>query len=245
MVIAGTRWAALWRAAAWLFAGTDAHGRTGPRSPAAQRPLRLQDLDRIGHSCRNPIMDRREHIRWFAREILPHEADVRRWLTRKVRGLADFHVDEIVQEAYARLWAVSTDRIANARAYFFVTVRNIVAEQLRRSRVVSIETIADVDTLNIPDGDGGPERRLSGREEIEQLERLLAQLPPKCREVFELRKFSELSQREIAERLQVSESTVEKHLVKAVRFVMREMKKARREEHLDSGNGHEQRHKKR
>ena len=190
-------------------------------------------------------MDHGSRLRWFAREVLPHEPDVRRWLSVRLRGLESCDLDEVVQEAYARLWAVGPDRIANARAYFFVTVRNIVAELLRRSRVVSIETIADVDTLNIPDGDGGPERRLSGREEIEQLERLLAQLPPKCREVFELRKFAELSQREIAERLQVSESTVEKHLVKAVRFVMREMKKSRRDEHMDSGNDHEQRHQKR
>lgn len=104
-------------------------------------------------------MDRGEHIRWFAREILPHEADVRRWLVRRVRGLADCNVDEVVQEAYARLWAAGAQRILNPRAYFFVTARHVVAEALRRSRVVSIETIADVDSLNVADGDVGPERR--------------------------------------------------------------------------------------
>ena len=171
-------------------------------------------------------MDRGEHVRWFAREVLPHEADVRRWLSRRVRGLPDCHVDEIVQEAYARLWAAGTDRIVNPRAYFFVTARHVVGEVLRRLRVVSIETIADIDSLNIADEDVGLERRISGREEIERVQHMLAKLPPKCREAFELRKFAELSQKEIAQRMQLSESTVEKHLVKALRLLMIEMKAA-------------------
>ena len=202
-------------------------------------------LDVAKQPCRNAPVDRGEHVRWFAREILPHEADVRRWLVRRVRGMADCHVDEVVQEAYARLWAAGTQRILNPRAYFFVTVRHIVAEALRRSRVVSIETIADVDSLNIASSDVGPERRLSGREEIERMGHILAKLPPKCREAFELRKFAELSQREIAERMQVSESTVEKHLVKALRIVMQEMKETDREPQPLSRKNHEQRHRRR
>jgi hypothetical protein len=61
-------------------------------------------------------MERGEHVRWFAREVLPHEADVRRWLARRVRGLPDCHVDEIVQEAYARLWATGPERREARRA---------------------------------------------------------------------------------------------------------------------------------
>lgn len=171
-------------------------------------------------------MDRGEHVRWFAREVLPHEADVRRWLARRVRGLPDCHVDEIVQEAYARLWATGPERIVNPRAYFFVTARHVVGEVLRRLRVVAIETIADIDSLNIADEDVGLERRISGREEIERVQHMLAKLPPKCREAFELRKFAELSQKEIAERMQLSESTVEKHLVKALRLLMNEIRAA-------------------
>jgi RNA polymerase sigma-70 factor (ECF subfamily) len=171
-------------------------------------------------------MERNERIRWFAREVLPHEPDVRRWLARHIRALPNCDFDEIIQEAYARLWATSPERIVNARAYFFVTARHVVGEILRRARVVSIETMADIDTLNVPDGDGGPERRLSGREELEQMRRALAKLSPKCRMAFELRKFEGLSQRQIAERMGISESTVEKHLIKGLRGVMSEMKSA-------------------
>jgi RNA polymerase sigma-70 factor (ECF subfamily) len=187
-------------------------------------------------------MDRGEHVRWFAREVLPHEADVRRWLLRRIRGLPDCHIDEIVQEAYARLWAVGAERILNPRGYFFVTARHVVGEVLRRSRVVSIETMADIEALNIVDQQVGPERRLSGREEVERMRRALDTLPPKCREAFELRKFEELSQRQIAERMQVSESTVEKHLVKALRMVRRQMNATETAADARAGRAHEYRH---
>lgn len=174
-------------------------------------------------------MEPGERVRWFAREVLPHEADVRRWLARRIRGLPYCDIDEIMQEAYARLWAANPERIVSSRAYFFVTARHIVGEMLRRARVVSIETMADIDELNIADAEGEPERRVSGREEIERLRQALSRLPPKCRQVFELRKFEGLSQRQVAERLGIAQSTVEKHLIKALRWMMSEMK--------DSGAG--------
>ncbi len=58
---------------------------------------------------------------------------------------------------------------------------------------------------------------------MERLKRVLETLPPKCREAFELRKFDGLSQREIAQKMSIAESTVEKHLAKALRLVMKEM----------------------
>jgi len=171
-------------------------------------------------------MNRAERVRWFAREILPHEGAVRSWLAHRVRGLRRCDLDEMIQEAYSRLWAAEIDRIASPRAYFFVTVRHLVGEALRRSRIVAIETLADVDSLNIADEEGGPERRVSGREELNRLLQILDLMPQKCRRAFELRKLEGCSQRETAERLEVSENTVEKHLVKALKIVMEAMTSA-------------------
>lgn len=169
-------------------------------------------------------MDHDERIRWFAREVLPHEADVRKWLSHRIRGVTACDLDEVVQESYARMWAADVDRIGNARAYLFVTARHVVGEAVRRSRIVAIETMADIESLNIVDDEITPERRLSGREELERLRRVVSTLPPKCRQAFELKKFGELSQRQIAERMGIAESTVEKHLAKALRIIMEEMK---------------------
>lgn len=171
-------------------------------------------------------MDHGSRVRWFAREVLPHEPDVRKWLTGKLRGLEQCDADEVVQEAYARLWTADTDNILNPRAYLFVTVRHIVGEHVRRSRIVAIELMADLESLNVVDDEINVHRRLSGQEEVARLQRILEKLPPKCRRAFELKKFEELSQREIASRMGIAESTVEKHLAKALRFLLAEMKEA-------------------
>ncbi len=169
-------------------------------------------------------MDENEHIEWLSREILPHEPDVRGWLERRTRGLSGIDVDDIIQEAYARLWTAEPERIKEPRAYFFTTARNLVSEILRRSQIVSIEMMADIETLNIVASDIDAERRLSGRQEVKRLFGALANLPQRCRQAFELRKFEALSQKEIAYRMGVAESTVEKHLSKALRLVMESMK---------------------
>src|SRR3546814_1597359 len=58
-----------------------------------------------------------------------------------------------------------------------------------------------------------------GRQELARLEAALDDLPARCRETFVLRKIDGLSQRETAEKLGVSEATVEKQMVKAMRIL--------------------------
>ena len=61
-------------------------------------------------------MEHDQRLRWFAREVLPHEPDVRKWLTVRLRGLESCDVDEVVQEAYARMWGADLDKVGNALA---------------------------------------------------------------------------------------------------------------------------------
>lgn len=173
-----------------------------------------------------PAMDHQARLRWFAREVLPHESDLRKWLGGRIRGLASCDVDEVVQEAYARLWTADADAIRSSRAYLYVTARHIVGEHIRRSRIVAIDLVADLESLNIVDDELSVHRRLSGQEELARLHEILQTLPPKCRQAFELKKFQDFSQRRIAEHMGIAESTVEKHLAKALRLVSEAMKQA-------------------
>lgn len=179
-------------------------------------------------------MDHHARLRWFTREVLPHEADVRRWLGRRVRGLEGCDVDEIIQEAYARIWTLAPEDIQNPRAYLFVVARHIVGQILRRSRVVAIDLVADLETLNIVDEGLDAYRILSGKEELDRLYAILDEMPERCSQAFRLKKFEHLSQREIADRMGIAESTVEKHLSKALRIVSEKMKVA---SHLDVKDG--------
>jgi len=159
-------------------------------------------------------------VAWVAREILPHEADVRAWLRRSL--VSDGEVEDIVQEAYCRLLSLkSTGHIASPRAYFFTAARAVVIDHLRRSRVVRMEMITEIDALNVVLDEPSPERVAAGRRELDRVRRLIAALPDRCRRVFELRKIEGVPQREIASLLGVTETIVENDVVKGQRLILK------------------------
>ena len=160
-----------------------------------------------------------ERAVWLARHVLPHEAALRTWLARW--RVQDLLVDDIVQETYAILAGLpAVAQIHNPRAYMFQVAQTVVLQRLRRAAIVRIDAVEEIESLRILDDEPSPEQLVSDRQELRHVAMLIAQLPPKCREAFLLRKVEGLSQREIAHRMGVSEGTVEKHIAKGVRLLM-------------------------
>jgi RNA polymerase sigma factor (sigma-70 family) len=188
-------------------------GRDDRRS-AFDSARRLGSIARIRtHTWEADIYEPGEIDDWFVRNVLPHEADLRRWL---MRFAPDLDGDDVIQEAYAKL-AREYRNIRNPRAYLFTVARNVVMETLRQRRIIRIVAIADLDSLPVFDEGQTSEQALIGRQELDLLQAALAQLPSRCREVLTLRKVEGLSQREVAARLGLSESTVEKHVASGLR----------------------------
>jgi len=161
-------------------------------------------------------------VAWLGREILPHEAAVRAWLRRSFAAAGD--VDDILQETYCRLAALSTiDHIAEPRGYFFQAARSVALEQIRRARVVRIETVSEIEALDLALEDPSAERIVSSRRELERVRGLIAALPERCRRIFEMRKIEGVPQREIARRLGVSENVVENEAVRGLRAILAAM----------------------
>jgi len=165
------------------------------------------------HVRGGPIFERGEIDDWFARHVLPHEADLRRWLGRFG---ADLDIDDIVQETYAGM-ARHFGQVREPRAFMFAVARNAVIATLKQKRIVRIVAIADLDSFPLVDGAENGEQSLVGREELQMLQAAIADLPDRCREVLTLRKIEGLPQREVAERLGLSESTVEQHVSAGIR----------------------------
>jgi RNA polymerase sigma-70 factor (ECF subfamily) len=151
--------------------------------------------------------------------VLPHEPSLRAWLSR--RKVFDLEIDDIVQETYAKLAALPTvELIREPRSYMFQTANSVVLTHVRRSRVVSISAAADLDHFGVATAEPGPDKRLEYRDELQELISALASLPKPCRDAFTLRRVSCLSQKETAQRLGISEKTVEKYMAKSVRHLM-------------------------
>jgi RNA polymerase sigma-70 factor (ECF subfamily) len=155
---------------------------------------------------------------WFAREILAHEAALVRYLRRTWPQGEEIH--DLRQEIYVRVYeAAKKSRPHHPKSFLFTTARHLMTDRVRRVRIVSIETFGDLEDLNVPVEEATAEQRLNARQELMQLARAFSVLPPKCREVVWLRRVDELSQKEVASRLKISEKTVESHIVKGTRLL--------------------------
>lgn len=160
-----------------------------------------------------------ERTEWLARNVFPHEAAIRAWLRhRLVLGL---DIDDVIHDMYVKLIALpSVEQIENPKRYAFRIAYAIVVDHVRHAKVTAISAIAEPQALEIAAPDPSIEERLSYRGELQDLNAVLATLPPLCREAFLLRRVDGLSQRETAARLSISEKTVEKYMTRAVRLIM-------------------------
>jgi RNA polymerase sigma factor (sigma-70 family) len=155
---------------------------------------------------------------WFQREILPHEAVLVRFLSRKVPNPAD--VQDLRHDIYVRiLESAERERPENPRAFLFSVTRHLLIARARRQDIVAIDLLEDVDRLNVLIEERTPERREAGRQQVEKLSRVLQGLPTRCREVVWMRRVEDLPQKVIARKLGIAEATVEKHLVRGIRML--------------------------
>mgnify|MGYP001627409533 FL=1 len=160
-----------------------------------------------------------EKTRWFCRHVLPHEPGLRRWLARKRHAGVD--VDDVIQETYTVLAAREhVGDIQNPRAYIFQVAHSIVVRHLRRAKVVSIQAIEEMDGFDPMDGAASLEQSLIDRDELRRLAEAIAAMPGQTRQAFILRRVHGHTQREIAHQMRLSESTVEKHIARGVRFLI-------------------------
>jgi RNA polymerase sigma-70 factor (ECF subfamily) len=155
---------------------------------------------------------------WFKREVLAHEQALVRYLARMWRNSDE--IFDLRQEIYVRVYeAASKSRPHFAKSFLFSTARHLMTDQIRRRRIVAIDTVGDLEALHVSVEENSPETRTSAYQELRRLAQALDALPPKCREVVWLRRVDDLSQKEVAARLRITQKSVEKHVMKGMRLL--------------------------
>lgn len=149
-------------------------------------------------------------------EIKALRTRLRRYLGRYLKRAED--ADDVAQESFVRvLEAAARGEIRYPRPYLYRTARNLAFNLKARKfnqMESSLEDLVSSDVLN--DSGANPEVRVTAQRHFESFCRAVASLPPQCRQVLVLRKVYGFSQKEVAAQLDISVSTVEKHLGKAL-----------------------------
>lgn len=126
---------------------------------------------------------------------------------------------DVVQEVFGNLWikAATIKSNLNVSGLLYTAARNKVFDLIEKNKVRSdyigeiASFVSDPANRNIDTID---EKRI-----MEILERELQKLPPKMKEIFELSRKDDLSHKEIAAKLNISEQTVKKQVQNALKLI--------------------------
>lgn len=129
---------------------------------------------------------------------------------------SELKAEDIVQDVFLKIWQ-NREHIAGAdnfNAYVFRMAQNHAIDQLRKlSREIAIVNEFQENGKHIS---GDPEVMLLNKEIRQKIQEAVAQLPAQQKKVFVLHREQGLRHEEIAKEMNLSVSTVQNHLFRAV-----------------------------
>lgn len=157
------------------------------------------------------------HRRDFATLYRSTLAPLRRYLTRLLGNTSE--AQDVAHDAYLRVYPhIEKRTMLQPEAVLYTTARRLAINRLKRRSISPIgTTTAPLETAAA--GAPGVAQQVMARQELKLLETAIAKLPEGCRTVLLLRKVELLSHREIADRLGIAISTVEKQHARALRLL--------------------------
>ena len=129
--------------------------------------------------------------------------------------------EELVQDVFVRLWE-RPDKLQQAtsiKAYLYRAVINSSLNHLTRQKTIKKhhqDISADLTDAYLENVHEEQELKIWIYKEIERL-------PEQCKKVFKLNRFDGLKYKEIAQQLNISEKTVENHIIHALKLLRSRM----------------------
>jgi RNA polymerase sigma factor (sigma-70 family) len=127
--------------------------------------------------------------------------------------------EDMIQEVFIRLATKEAAQVQSPEAYVFRMAVNLLRDRSRREkvRVAHRSEALAADDVGVDFLD--PLRVVAGRESLDSLAAALSELPELTRDIFVLYRIENVDKREIAQAFDISLSTLERHLARAMAHI--------------------------
>lgn len=141
---------------------------------------------------------------------------LKRFFSKRVKE--QHEIDDLVQDVFVRLVRkVNADGSQIVAGYVFQTAQSVLNDWLRRRQVRQASAHEEIAAgLTDLTDDSTPERVLVGKQNLAKATAAVLELPEVTRTIFLLRRLEGMRYSDIAKRLDMPMSTVEKHMARAV-----------------------------
>ena len=129
--------------------------------------------------------------------------------------------ENIVQDVFLRIWLNRTklNPVLKIKSYLYKAVKNQAMQHLRKAKFENRKgNIQSLDSST-----KSPEDILDEKEIAISVQRAISELPSRCRLIFTMSKYSNLTYSEIAEIQNISIKTVETHMGRALKFLRKHL----------------------
>ena len=128
-------------------------------------------------------------------------------------------VDDLLHDAFLRLERYKADKkVENPAGFLVFAALNLGVDQYRREKRQDPGLYENI--LEIRDNSPLQDEVIAARARLDRVRLGLERLSPRTREVFLMCRLDGLKHAEVAHRLGISESAVEKHVAKAMLFLV-------------------------
>ena len=147
--------------------------------------------------------------------FLENTSFLKRFLTRYFSSRQD--IEDVVQETYLRAHIEEQKKgVEHPKAFLFRVAKNVALKKLSKKSRQITDYIEDLASPVVLETEASVTEHLEAEELLGLYCEAVTTLPAKCREVFLLRKVHGLAHKEIAARMNLSTSSVDKYLRRGI-----------------------------
>lgn len=132
--------------------------------------------------------------------------------------------EDLVQEIFLKIWDKKPNINSSISSYLYRAVKNSCIDTIKKKMQQSILPIEEIeDPIDTP-FELNREQNLSAIKI--KVEKAIDSLPPRCREVFIMRRNLKMSYKEISESLNISKKTIENQMNSAIKKLRAQLNKS-------------------